>query len=139
MALTPSQLEHYRRILLVRRDELAAETARAESEVPDQNELATQDYGDRAIATTAKDDLLQEAGRDSDLLWQIESALAHITEGTYGICDQCGQQIPVARLDAVPWALLCVRDQEAADKRLRAAGGSSARSMSGGAPSRVVR
>jgi DnaK suppressor protein len=134
MALTPSQVEHYRRILIARRNELAAGTARAESAAADQDDLGHFDDGDRATADVAKEDLLQEAGRDSEQLWQIEAALAHIAEGTYGICDECGRDIPVARLHAVPWALLCVRDQEISDTKRRADG-----TMSGGAPSRVVR
>jgi DnaK suppressor protein len=134
MALTPSQIEHYRQILIERRDELARGTARAESDVGDQGELAHLDYGDKATADTTKDDLLQEAGRDSEQLQQIEEALARIAEGKYGICIECGKEIPQARLDAVPWATLCVRDQEIADQKRREAG-----TMSGGAPSRVVR
>ncbi len=133
MALTPSQVEHYRRILIARRSELAEGTARAESAVVDQDQLEQLDSGDRATADVAKEDLLQEAGRDSEVLVQIEAALAHIAEGTYGICDDCGEEIPVSRLDAVPWALLCVRHQEISDKKRRADG-----LMSGGAPSRVV-
>lgn len=133
MALTPSQVEHYRRILIARRNELADETARAESAVGDQSELAQADTGDRATADITKEGLLQEAGRDSETLVQIEAALDHIEKGTYGICDDCGREIPKARLDAVPWALLCVRDQEIADSKRRADG-----TMTGGAPSRVV-
>lgn len=134
MALTPSQVEHYRRILVARRDELASETARAEGAVADQDELEQLDYGDRATADQAKDDLLQEAGRDSEELQQIEAALADIANGTYGTCEECGEAIPVARLDAVPWAILCVRHQEASDRKRREHG-----TMTGGAPSRVVR
>lgn len=133
MALTRSQVEHYRQILIARRSELAKGTVRAESAVGDQDELEHLDTGDRATADVAKEDLLQEAGRDSEQLAQIEAALAHIAEGTYGVCDACGQEIPVSRLNAVPWALLCVRDQEISDKKRRADG-----LMSGGAPSRVV-
>jgi DnaK suppressor protein len=133
MALTSDQLEHYRRILTARRQELASETVRAEAEVSDQDELGTQDSGDRATADVAKDDLLQEAGRDSEQLEQIEAALARMEAGTYGFCTQCGKEIPKARLDAVPWATLCVQDQEIADQKRREAG-----TMSGGAPSRVT-
>jgi DnaK suppressor protein len=134
MALTPSQVEHYRRILIARRDELASGTVRAEFEATEQGELGRLDYGDRATADVAKEDLLQEAGRDSEKLAQIEGALTRITHGEYGICEECGQAIPVSRLDAVPWVTLCVRDQEKSDRKRRAAG-----TMSGGAPSRVVR
>jgi DnaK suppressor protein len=133
MALTPSQVEHYRRTLIARRDELASGTVHAEAEAAEQNELGRLDYGDRATADVAKDDLLQEAGRDSENLWQIETALVRIAQGTYGTCGECGQEIPVSRLDAVPWAVQCIRDQEKSDQKRRAAG-----VMSGGAPSRVA-
>ncbi len=132
MALTSSQLDHYRRILSARRDELALATVSAESGVGDQEELSRSDGGDRATADVATDDLLQEAGRDSEQLEDIEAALARIDAGTYGICAACGEEIPKARLDAVPWAILCIRDQEISDRR-RAAGVTS-----GGAPSRVT-
>jgi DnaK suppressor protein len=133
MALTASQLEHFRRVLSARRSELASGTVRAEAEVGDQDDLGRADYGDRATATSAKDDLLQEAGRDSELLGQIDAALARIQGGSYGFCTECGQEIPLARLEAVPWTSLCVRDQEILDQKRRDAG-----TVFGGAPSRVA-
>jgi len=39
---------------------------------------------------------------------EIDRALAKIDAGTYGICEQCGKQIPDARLQALPYAALCV-------------------------------
>jgi DnaK suppressor protein len=133
MALTSTQIDHYRRVLTARRDELASATVRAEAEVADQEDLAHQDPGDRATADVAKDDLLQAAGRDSEQLAQIEAALGRIADGSYGVCAVCGQEIPKSRLDAVPWATLCVRDQEIADNKRRTADG-----LTGGAPSRVT-
>ena len=133
MALTSDQLDHYRRILTARRQELASATVRAESEVADQDDVATSDPGDQAVADVAKDDLLQEASRDSEELEQIEAALARIEQGTYGICEKCGKEIPKSRLDAVPWATLCVQDQEIADRKRGASG-----PLAGGEPSRVT-
>jgi DnaK suppressor protein len=40
----------------------------------------------------------------------VERALAKLDEGTYGQCDVCGQAIPEGRLEALPWAVLCVED-----------------------------
>jgi DnaK suppressor protein len=133
MALTPNQVEHYRQILARRRDELAIGTVRAENEVGELVDLDRSDYGDRAVGAVAKEELLQEAGRDSEQLRQIEAALARLAEGAYGRCAECGQEIPVSRLDAVPWAILCLRDQEISDRKRRMDG-----TMSGGAPSRVA-
>jgi RNA polymerase-binding protein DksA len=131
MALSASQVEHYRQVLIARRDEMSNATVRAQSEVAGQVDLNQFDDGDKSVADTATDGLLHEAGRDSEQLAQIETALSRIREGTYGICDACGEHIPEPRLNAVPWATLCVRDQETAD-RLRPD------PNSGGAPSRVV-
>jgi DnaK suppressor protein len=39
----------------------------------------------------------------------VARALAKLDEGTYGECDNCGLRIPAERLEAVPWATLCVK------------------------------
>jgi DnaK suppressor protein len=133
MALTSTQLDHFRRILTARRDELASATVRAEAQVGDLEDLSHQDSGDRAAADVARDDLLNEAGRDSEQLQSIEASLARIQLGTYGTCSECGREIPLSRLNAVPWANLCIRDQEISDQKRHAGGAAS-----GGAPSRVT-
>jgi RNA polymerase-binding protein DksA len=49
------------------------------------------------------------------LLTEIDAALRRIENGTYGKCTNCGKQIPEERLEALPWATLCIdcqRDQE---------------------------
>ncbi|CAN5269319.1 hypothetical protein BH18ACT5_BH18ACT5_03230 [soil metagenome] len=43
-----------------------------------------------------------------DLLRKVERALGRVEEGTYGICESCGNQIPVARLEVLPYATECV-------------------------------
>lgn len=53
----------------------------------------------------------------------VESALARFREGSYGVCEDCGDDIPVERLQAVPTAVLCVdcqRERETAAKHTRA-------------------
>jgi RNA polymerase-binding transcription factor len=42
------------------------------------------------------------------LLAEVQQALIRIENGTYGICTNCGQPIPEERLEAIPWASLCV-------------------------------
>lgn len=41
-------------------------------------------------------------------LRDVERALAKLEEGTYGVCDSCGGPIGAERLEAIPWATLCV-------------------------------
>jgi DnaK suppressor protein len=45
---------------------------------------------------------------DTKKLKQIDEALAKIEQGTYGICEECGEEIPVARLKILPFAKLCI-------------------------------
>jgi RNA polymerase-binding transcription factor DksA len=45
-------------------------------------------------------------------LAEIDAALARIEAGTYGICEACGKPIEEARLEAIPYARFCLRDQE---------------------------
>lgn len=52
-------------------------------------------------------------------LADIEAALARLDDGTYGVCTDCGNQIPPRRLEALPLAVLCVNCQSAAEKGLR--------------------
>jgi len=44
----------------------------------------------------------------TQVLLEIDEALERIEAGTYGICTNCGKEIPLARLEAYPWASLCI-------------------------------
>jgi DnaK suppressor protein len=48
---------------------------------------------------------------------RIERALAKLDEGSYGVCDRCGQPIPPARMEAAPESVLCVACATAAGRR----------------------
>ena len=43
-----------------------------------------------------------------DLLHKVEHAQERVERGTYGICESCGESIPVARLEVLPYATFCV-------------------------------
>ena len=47
-------------------------------------------------------------GSEEDVLAQIDAALARIEEGRFGQCEACDSRIPKTRLDAIPYAALCV-------------------------------
>jgi DnaK suppressor protein len=52
-----------------------------------------------------------------DLLAKIERALERIDEGTYGLCSRCGRPIEKARLKALPYVDLCIKDAQAQSRR----------------------
>ncbi len=51
------------------------------------------------------------------LLTEVQDALKRIEQGTYGKCVICGQEIPEKRLEAIPWAARCVKDEEQLEQR----------------------
>lgn len=75
-----------------------------------QADQGTDDF-DRTIS-------LEVTSREYNLLKQIDRALEKIQEGTYGLCDITGDEIPLARLEAVPYATMTVKAQEQIEKGL---------------------
>jgi DnaK suppressor protein len=51
------------------------------------------------------------------LLTEVEDALRRIENGSYGQCVECGQTIPEKRLEALPWAARCIKDEERLEQR----------------------
>lgn len=70
------------------------------------------DVEDDAFSNLIVDVNLAEIDRDAAELRRIDSALRRLAAGSYGVCTDCGQMIPLARLDAEPTASRCVRCQE---------------------------
>ncbi len=72
-------------------------------------------FGDTASATYERElDQGLEEGAQQTLI-AIDDALRKIEEGSYGICEVCGEPIGAGRLAAIPWARLCIDDQRKAD------------------------
>jgi len=76
------------------------------------------------LADVASDDIdrkMIEAIGSQDLkrLRMIESALTRIQQGKYGLCMKCGKKIPHERLEAIPYALMCIECKTAEEKRNR--------------------
>lgn len=74
------------------------------------------------IADSASETYLREldGGLEENaghLLSEIDAALGRIDDGTYGLCAKCGRQIGEERLEAVPYATLCIEDQRALERR----------------------
>jgi RNA polymerase-binding protein DksA len=65
---------------------------------------------------------LRVLGSEEDVLDQIEAAIERIENGNYGRCEECGEEIPETRLDAIPYAAECVRcasEQEEGDDAIK--------------------
>jgi DnaK suppressor protein len=66
------------------------------------------DPTDQAVAELDSSFTLRLRGREQKLLKKIDEALARIEDGTYGICETCGNQINIKRLEARPVTTLCI-------------------------------
>jgi DnaK suppressor protein len=76
------------------------------------------------LADIAADDIdrrvLEVLGsQEINRLQLIESALARIENGHYGVCMSCGRKIPAQRLEAIPYAILCVDCKSSEERRNR--------------------
>ena len=67
--------------------------------------------GDIATATFDREMASTLEENSTHVLAEIDAALARIDEGTYGVCVRCGKPIGRERLDALPWATLCIDDK----------------------------
>jgi RNA polymerase-binding protein DksA len=73
-------------------------------------ELAFQDnhLGDIATATFDREMASTLEQNSTHVLEEIEAALIRLDDGTFGVCQRCGNAISEERLDALPWATLCI-------------------------------
>ncbi len=74
------------------------------------------DEGDRADTDRTHEVSILLSVRDKKKLWAIEEALEKVQEGTYGVCEECGDEIGAGRLEAMPLARLCVSCQSQLEK-----------------------
>jgi len=72
-------------------------------------DIATYTY-DRELDSTLE-------GAEGEHLSHIEAALKRIEDGTYGICENCGKPVSPERLEAMPWATLCIDCKRLVERR----------------------
>ena len=72
---------------------------------------------DAGTATFEREKDLSIENNVRDLLHKIDRALKRMDDGTYGICDVCGKPIEKARVKALPYVDLCIKDAQAQSRR----------------------
>jgi RNA polymerase-binding protein DksA len=122
--LTTQEIGELRTRLESEREELDAQLTTIE----DQAFAATQsdmsgDVGvddesaDAGTATFEREKELSIEQNVRDLIQKIDRALKRIDDGTYGICERCGKPIEKARIKALPYVDLCIKDAQARSRR----------------------
>ncbi|MCG2814191.1 MAG: RNA polymerase-binding protein DksA [Thermodesulfovibrionales bacterium] len=113
------KLHEIRKKLLKQRELLLAEAREALNALPGQTVFP--DMGDQATAETDRNFMLRLRSREQKLIKKIDEALDRIDNGTFGICDDCGMEINIKRLDARPVTTLCMecKTQQEEEERIR--------------------
>lgn len=88
----------------------------AEVKTPDQATGYSQHQADQGTDDFDRTINMELTEREYHILRQIDRALEKISENTYGICDISGEEIPLPRLEAVPYATMTVKAQEKLEK-----------------------
>jgi DnaK suppressor protein len=116
--MNPVMLEYFRQKLLRWRAELLEESSETIKEMQEDN-LQKPDLADRASAETDHALELRTRDRERKLISKINSALEKIDDESYGYCEETGEPITIARLEARPIATLSLEAQERHERRER--------------------
>jgi RNA polymerase-binding protein DksA len=119
-SINPQQTHTMKSRLRERATQLRGEIQRTLERSSDETHVRiaeqARDTEDDSFSNLIVDLNLAEIDRDADELRRIDTALLRLSDGSYGLCEDCGQRIPQARLDAEPTALRCIKCQELYEK-----------------------
>ncbi len=123
-SLAESTVEKLRAQLIAERDvhlsqaeALAAEAEELASEREPGDTQFDEESGEGDTLTIERERDLALSATARQTVEDIEKALARMAEDRYGYCEMCGDRIPIARLEAIPWADLCVRCKSRGERR----------------------
>jgi DnaK suppressor protein len=105
--LTKKKLEFFKELLNERIDELLNQANETVSGMTSHKENLP-DPSDRATLESDRNFTLRIRDRERKLIGKIKEALERIEQGTYGICEDCGEEISTERLKARPVTTLCI-------------------------------
>ena len=109
--MNTNQVQGFRKILWAKISELERITGQRDGITIERSADLVEEIqhaSERALAVSHLD-------RDCSQLRNARAALGRIQDGSFGICQQCEEEIHPKRLAAVPWAALCIHCQEAVD------------------------
>lgn len=108
--------ERLRKVLIQKREDIIREAKkeikRFKSGENRQLVETVMDDGDLSVVDLAEDISLKQLSTHRETLIKIDIAIRKLEEGTYGICEECGEDISEERLKIMPFAIYCRDDQE---------------------------
>lgn len=120
MALKKKQIEKFKSELEAMRAELTKHIAGAQEMVkaPEEGKGYSQHQADEGTDDFDRRVNIQLTAQEEETLRQIDRALEKIEEGSYGVCDVSGDEIPIKRLEVIPYATMTRDAREKFEKGL---------------------
>jgi DnaK suppressor protein len=112
MSLKGAKIEKFRQRLVAKRKELLNGVRGANVKSLESTGEEIQDIADQASSAYTKEFLLAIGDTERRLLKQVDEALYKIRQEKFGLCEGCGEMIGERRLEALPFARLCIACQE---------------------------
>jgi DnaK suppressor protein len=116
LLVSTKKVQQFKETLEARIVECERVLANAEEETR-ANSARQADSADQAAAEYERQTLAHKADVARQTITRLTHALKRISQGNFGECAQCGAEIEVKRLEAVPWARYCLKCQEAREQR----------------------
>jgi DnaK suppressor protein len=115
--MNKERLEHFKVLLNKRLEELLSEAEKAVSGMSGSVDEHFPDPTDRASLETDRNFLLRVKDRERKLITKVNEALGRIEDGSYGICEICGEEISEERLGARPVTTCCIDCKKEAEEK----------------------
>jgi DnaK suppressor protein len=116
MEMETTLAERFRRRLLQVREEIFGQMKQRDGSAQEIGQNGIQDIGDESATISNRDLLLSLSQNERERLLEVDEALDRIEDGTFGICEECGEAISLKRLEVMPNARYCVKCQEELEK-----------------------
>ena len=112
------KLKQYETQLSEQRNILLGLVERTEDYGREADDDVSQDPADKASNSYTKELLFSQSTNERNTLKLIDEAIVRLSDGEFGECQNCGEDIQPKRLDAIPWAAYCIRCQELQEQGL---------------------
>ena len=120
MSLSKQDIERFQKRLLELKNQMLNMVKESTESIrtSDESKGYSQHQADEGTDDFVRNINLELSSKEFDVLKQIDRCLEKIKEGTYGLDDLTGDEIPIRRLEAIPYATMTVQSQEKFEKGL---------------------
>ena len=114
--MEPKLAEQFRKSLLQAREEIIEQMKQRDGSAQEIGQNGIQDIGDESVTISNRNLLMSLSENERVKLMEVDEALDRIENGSFGICEECGEPIALKRLEVIPNARYCITCKEELEK-----------------------